>query len=1132
MTRYWVDVADSAWAVQGDGPLANILGLSVSHVLDGAGEVKITVPVAEQRALTLVDNESRCILNVLHPYGYSQALLGETSDGTVFVGRGTGGAYWQIAQTITGDGYLTQMNFVLGANTGNPSAGTVTWEIRSYAATPGLGTVLLSGIFTPVQNATNSVVPLDPLWLEPGTLYYLVFRSTGTFALDNTGWNFVTSTTPAYGMLQWIYSVSWVSSAVKRLRMTLYNCGVNSRVTNLRELGRGVLRNLTTLDSAGSLRYELTGLDQLDELSRINVKVYTCNGTTNIAAINAVIAMATGWTIDTSGATGGSVAMYKEWIGASVLQVLQDIAKMYGYHFRLDADRHIHFGSFVADTNFVRLVQPGSRVPVEEARNSLLAFVDRLQLAQITEETCNWLLPFGQGDDLLTLRYSTKPGTKTVYKDSGAVGDIGFDWGSKLAQSFQSGSNVLCSGVRVSLENWYANLGTGAGDTLTLRLETDNAGKPSGTLIDAKATATMNVGELPLAYGWQMFHMDTFQINAATTYWAVLTSSNPQEYIRWQYATDTTYDAAYYNAPNWTIDTARMFYFEVYAVALGSTAPAILQAQTAAGYTYYYLQDATSIGLYGQIEKAAQLDIKPLGSSADDLLNAANQLYTSAVACLDRSKNKRTVYRAEVKHVLRAIKPGQSIKLAYKGYVVDAAGNTVQWADINSSFYVLKVVEQDGERTTLEISDQADAPDTLVDKLADVLSNTITASSSSGGAEVAANITLQQSPGATITGVNILNLVGIDAVDESGGRASLYPQRFGPSQCRLSLHASDPYADVENGTNLYLLPTALGDTVELYVGGHWKKYHIGSLSLSAAIPATAYTLYDAYLYPDASDIPTLDLVAWTAPPSAAITSITSPAPPTVIANTATTPATGQLVVIAGNANPAMNGTWRVGTVVAGVSFQMMDITNGSDPAAPGAGANGGTWTQRDAVGGTRVTAVTTQDGRPVKTGEADHLHLGTFKTMAAGYCSDFAGAIDGNPALRLLSNTFNRVERFMVGHRNNVLTAYGLVAGRPYNNDMRDRIEFVVGEVREQLATGGCSGVLPNVNSHRIGAALNVYNSNTGDLVDMNATTSFYLFSGGKAPVLGFNYVQLTQSAQGGVSGSLYYAYINGKVWA
>lgn len=107
----------------------------------------------------------------------------------------------------------------------------------------------------------------------------------------------------------------------------------------------------------------------------------------------------------------------------------------------------------------------------------------------------------------------------------------------KLAQSFQISATAVISKAYLYLQRF----GTLAG-TLTLRVETDNAGSPSGTLVDANATTTLAESSLDSSLSMVTFDFATdFSVSLTTTYWLVLStssSSSPTNYLAW--GEDTT----------------------------------------------------------------------------------------------------------------------------------------------------------------------------------------------------------------------------------------------------------------------------------------------------------------------------------------------------------------------------------------------------------------------------------------------------------------------------------------------------------------------------------------------------------------------------------------------------------------
>jgi hypothetical protein len=110
---------------------------------------------------------------------------------------------------------------------------------------------------------------------------------------------------------------------------------------------------------------------------------------------------------------------------------------------------------------------------------------------------------------------------------------------TKLAQSFQVAVPVSITAVTVRI----AKTGSlTAGSTMTLRVETNNAGLPSGNLVHANATSTVSMSSTVPGgtYVDYTFSFTSFAISAATTYHIVL-SHNSAGQILWQGTTTSGY---------------------------------------------------------------------------------------------------------------------------------------------------------------------------------------------------------------------------------------------------------------------------------------------------------------------------------------------------------------------------------------------------------------------------------------------------------------------------------------------------------------------------------------------------------------------------------------------------------------
>lgn len=102
---------------------------------------------------------------------------------------------------------------------------------------------------------------------------------------------------------------------------------------------------------------------------------------------------------------------------------------------------------------------------------------------------------------------------------------------TKLAQSFQLGSAGTLAQVTLHLRKVGSPTGV-----MTLRIETDSAGSPSGTLISASAVATVDESSVSATWGDITFDIKgNIPLSGSTTYWLVLTTSRAadDDYILW-----------------------------------------------------------------------------------------------------------------------------------------------------------------------------------------------------------------------------------------------------------------------------------------------------------------------------------------------------------------------------------------------------------------------------------------------------------------------------------------------------------------------------------------------------------------------------------------------------------------------
>jgi hypothetical protein len=141
--------------------------------------------------------------------------------------------------------------------------------------------------------------------------------------------------------------------------------------------------------------------------------------------------------------------------------------------------------------------------------------MDAFESESGVDTTASTYETYSSGDD-----WYTPAGTVTSlydsYEDSTNNSSIGDSSGTeyRLAQSFQVEDGISCP--KVALE-FGANLNSPVGN-LTVRIETDNSGVPSGTLVHADATKAIAI--TPSA--WNEFAFpSSISLAADTTYWLV-----------------------------------------------------------------------------------------------------------------------------------------------------------------------------------------------------------------------------------------------------------------------------------------------------------------------------------------------------------------------------------------------------------------------------------------------------------------------------------------------------------------------------------------------------------------------------------------------------------------------------------
>jgi hypothetical protein len=228
-------------------------------------------------------------------------------------------------------------------------------------------------------------------------------------------------------------------------------------------------------------------------------------------------------------------------------------------------------------------------------------------------------------------------------------------------------------------------------------------------------------------------------------------------------------------------------------------------------------------------------------------------------------------------------------------------------------------------------------------------------------------------------------------------------------QGRLTLTTNVPVttSDVSGATSIYFTPYN-GNLVSLYDGTRWKLYSFTQLTLAVGtvVPNQAY---DVFLY-DSNGTLTLESLEW-----ANATATMTIATPGVVTWTAHGMVTGNSVMftttgalptgVSANTRYFVNvinaNTFNLATTLANLVAGTYVATTGSQS---------GTHTARGPHA--RATALTTQNGVYVKTGDTTRRYLGSFLATSTTATEDSGGGISNQVGgKRFLWNMYNRQPR-------------------------------------------------------------------------------------------------------------------------
>lgn len=176
----------------------------------------------------------------------------------------------------------------------------------------------------------------------------------------------------------------------------------------VRELGRGIIDNITRSAAARGNTLSADGPDILGELKYANTLLARSYNQQSLSAIvGSLVGLASGWTATASGTDNLISARYD---GASVLKALQNLVSHNGLHFRLGtAGKTLEVGALGTDAG-VTLIDTRN-APVELYDEDSLALISSIKMQSASEELITWLLPLAGGqnaDTALTLQYSNR----------------------------------------------------------------------------------------------------------------------------------------------------------------------------------------------------------------------------------------------------------------------------------------------------------------------------------------------------------------------------------------------------------------------------------------------------------------------------------------------------------------------------------------------------------------------------------------------------------------------------------------------------------------------------------------------------------------------------------------------------
>jgi hypothetical protein len=139
-------------------------------------------------------------------------------------------------------------------------------------------------------------------------------------------------------------------------------------------------------------------------------------------------------------------------------------------------------------------------------------------------------------------------------------------WNVGLDDSIAAGFDPSSSGTLLQVDLAIENLG--AIDPLSIMLETNSAGAPSGTVLDSWTAPTGSISGPPQVYTFTSTLNPT--LTAGTEYWLVLSSADPNDFFAWMENSTETQGLDHNPGGGWNVEASSVT--PVFDVVTGSAA--------------------------------------------------------------------------------------------------------------------------------------------------------------------------------------------------------------------------------------------------------------------------------------------------------------------------------------------------------------------------------------------------------------------------------------------------------------------------------------------------------------------------------------------------------------------------------